>query len=200
MSIELPEPCLVLLVGISGCGKSTFARRHFARTEVLSSDECRALVADDPADQTATSDAFAVLRLILDKRLKRRRLSVVDATSLEHKARKPYLALARKYDLPAVAVVLDLPFEVCLGRDRDRARDRVGEDVLRRQRAQLERGLHRLDDEGYRDVHVLRTLQQVAGVSVLRAPLEVVGNAGSSDGDPAATAQAQSPRNSGASG
>lgn len=171
MDVTVPDPSLVLLIGIAGCGKSTFAARHFAPTEVLSSDECRAIVADDPNDQSATSDAFSVLRFVLDKRLKRQRLSVVDATSLDRDARKPYLGLARKYDVPAVAVVLDLPFEVCLERDRQRTDRTVGEEVLRRQRQDLERGLKQLDGEGYVAVHVLDESEAVERAQVVRVPL-----------------------------
>jgi protein phosphatase len=41
MKITIPELSLVALVGVSGSGKSTFADRHFARTEIVSSDLCR---------------------------------------------------------------------------------------------------------------------------------------------------------------
>ncbi len=171
MDVTVPDPSLVLVIGIAGCGKSTFAGRHFAPTEVLSSDECRAMVADDPNDQSATSDAFSVLRFVLDKRLKRQRLTVVDATSLDRDARKPYLGLARKYDVPAVAIVLDLPLDLCLERDRERSDRTVGEEVLRRQRRDLERGLRQLDDEAYVAVHVLREPQTVEHARITRVPL-----------------------------
>ncbi|MDP8929157.1 MAG: AAA family ATPase [Actinomycetota bacterium] len=168
MELTLPDAALVLLIGIGGCGKSTFAERHFIPTEVLSSDGCRAIVADDPNDQSATSDAFAVLRFILDKRLKRQLLSVVDATSLDRKARKPYLGLARKYGVPPVAIVLDLPFEVCLERDRQRSDRTVGNEVLRRQRGDLERGLRQLDGEGYVAVHILGDPDAVQRAEIVR--------------------------------
>ncbi|MFN2556481.1 MAG: AAA family ATPase [Nitriliruptorales bacterium] len=171
MDLTVPDPSLVLLIGIAGCGKSSFARRHFAPTEVLSSDECRAMVADDPNDQSATSDAFSVLRFVLDKRLKRQRLTVVDATSLDRDARKPYLGLARKYDVPAVAIVLDLPLDVCLERDRRRSDRTVGEEVLRRQRRDLERGLRQLDGESYLAVQVLGAPEVVDRVRIARVPL-----------------------------
>ena len=68
-TVKIPDLCLVALIGISGSGKSTFAARHFAPTEVISSDFCRALVSDDPNDQSATQDAFDVLHFIAAKRL-----------------------------------------------------------------------------------------------------------------------------------
>ena len=69
MTIALPELALVVLIGPSGSGKSTFARRHFKPTEVLGSDYCRGLVADDESDQAATNAAFDVLHYIAAKRL-----------------------------------------------------------------------------------------------------------------------------------
>ena len=92
MNLTLPEFSLVLLVGPSGSGKSTFARRHFLATEIVSSDVCRGLVGDDANDQTATGDAFALLHATLELRLKRRRLTVVDATNVRPEDRKLLIA------------------------------------------------------------------------------------------------------------
>src|SRR5690606_11541285 len=64
LSVTVPAMGLVVLIGVSGSGKSTFARTHFKPTEVLSSDFCRGLVADDENDQSATPDAFDVLHYI----------------------------------------------------------------------------------------------------------------------------------------
>jgi protein phosphatase len=109
MQIKLPELSLVVLIGCSGSGKSTFARRLFKPTEVLSSDFCRALVSDDENDQSATNDAFDALHFIAAKRLARGLLTVVDATNVQPDARKPLVALAREHDVLPVAIVLDLP-------------------------------------------------------------------------------------------
>src|SRR5205823_6885557 len=87
MKISIPELSLVVLVGASGSGKSTFAARHFKRTEVLSSDECRGLVSDDENDQAATNAAFEVLHFIASKRLEAGKLTVVDATNVQREAR-----------------------------------------------------------------------------------------------------------------
>src|ERR671934_2411535 len=97
MKIAIPELSLVALVGASGSGKSTFARKHFKPTEVLSSDFCRGLVSDDENDQTATKDAFEVLHAIAAKRLARGHLTVIDATNVQPEARKPLVELARRF-------------------------------------------------------------------------------------------------------
>ena len=86
--LTVPELSLVVLVGVTGSGKSTFARAHFKPTEVISSDFCRGLVADDENDQSATPDAFDVLQYIAGKRLAGGRLTVVDATNVQPEARR----------------------------------------------------------------------------------------------------------------
>src|SRR5690606_8646171 len=93
--IEIPQLALVALVGVSGSGKSTFAARHFRPTQVLSSDTFRAMVADDENDQSATADAFDLLYQVAAARLRRGRLTVVDATNVQPHARAALLKVAK---------------------------------------------------------------------------------------------------------
>lgn len=165
-TILLPAGCLVLLVGASGSGKSTFAARHFPRTHVLSSDEMRAIVADDPADQSATDAAFELLHTALAMRLARRRTSVVDATNVERWARERLLAIARRSARPAVAIVLALPLDVCLTRNEKR-HDRRPPAAIRRQHRWMMASLGSLASEGFADVHVLESERAVGGAIVI---------------------------------
>lgn len=171
MKIELPDPCLAVLIGASGSGKSTFARTHFKATEVVSSDFCRGLVADDENDQSATQDAFAVLQFIAGRRLAQPRLTVIDATNVQREARRPLLQLAREHDMFCVAIVLDLPERECLARNAGRPDRDFGAHVIRRQRDQLHRSLRGLQREGFRRVHVLHGPDDVASAHIVRAPL-----------------------------
>jgi protein phosphatase len=107
--VRIPADAMVVLVGPSGSGKSTFASRHFLPTQVLSSDALRALVADDANDQTATEAAFELLHSALAMRLVRRKLTVVDATSVEGWARQHLLSVARRLGRTAAAIVFNLP-------------------------------------------------------------------------------------------
>ena len=118
--LEVPELSLVVLIGASGSGKSTFARTHFLPTEVVSSDFCRGLVADDENDQSATKDAFELLHFIAGKRMEGGRLTVVDATSVKREDRAPLVTLARKHHFLPVAIVFNLPERLCQDRNRDR--------------------------------------------------------------------------------
>ena len=106
--LELPEPALVLLVGPSGAGKTTFAREHFRPNQVVSSDELRGRLADDPDDQDASAEAFRILALLLNGRLRRRLTAVVDATNLRPVNRQRLRSLASRYGVPVVAVLFDL--------------------------------------------------------------------------------------------
>ena len=110
--IDVPELSLVVLIGVSGSGKSTFARGQFKPTEVISSDFCRGLVADDENDQSASKDAFDVLHFIAGKRLAGGRLTVIDATNVQPEARKHLVNLAREHDVLPVAIVLFPPERV----------------------------------------------------------------------------------------
>ncbi|HYO16144.1 MAG TPA: polynucleotide kinase-phosphatase [Thermoanaerobaculia bacterium] len=171
MKLRIPELSLVVLIGPTASGKSTFARRHFLPTEVISSDACRALVADDENDQTATGDAFEVLHLIAGKRLARGRLTVVDATNVQPEARRSLVELAREHYVFAVAVVFDLPEEILEERTLRRTDRQLPLRVLYQQAGQLRRSLNGLQREGFRTVHILQTPEEVDAATIERQRL-----------------------------
>jgi len=169
--LGVPELSLVVLVGVSGSGKSTFARERFKPTEVISSDFCRGLVADDENDQSATPDAFEVLHFIVGKRLAAGRLTVVDATNVQSGARRALVALAREHDVLPTAIVLDVPENVCRARNAGRPDRDFGAHVIRRQHGELRRSLRDLQKEGFRTVHVLHGEEEIAAATITRTPL-----------------------------
>jgi protein phosphatase len=136
--ITYPAAALVILVGPSGSGKSTFAAKHFGPTQVISSDRCRAMIADSEASQAINEDAFALLHHWLELRLTHRRFTVVDSTALKPSARANLTALAAKHRVPCFALILDVPFEECLRRDTERTHRQVGERVIQKQYATFE--------------------------------------------------------------
>jgi protein phosphatase len=171
MRIAIPEHSLVVLIGPSGSGKSHFAASHFGPTEVISSDRCRALVADDENDQEASGDAFELLRFIAGKRLAQRRIAVIDATNVRAEDRKPLVALAREHHVLPVAIVLSIPDAICNERNRARADRDVGARVVRGQRLALRREQRGLSREGFRYVYTLRSPEEVSAAVVERTRL-----------------------------
>ncbi|MER5854132.1 polynucleotide kinase-phosphatase [Streptomyces sp900105245] len=186
--LPVTDLSLVVLVGASGSGKSTFARRNFKPTEVISSDFCRGLVSDDENDQSATRDAFDVLHYIAGKRLAAGRRTVVDATSVQSDARKQLVELARRYDVLPIAIVLDMPEEVCAERNAARTdRADMPRRVIQRHIRELRRSLRHLEREGFRKVHVLRGPEEAEHATVvtekrfndlthLSGPFDIVGD------------------------
>lgn len=168
MEIKVPELSLVVLIGASGSGKSSFVKKHFKRTEILSSDECRALVSDDENSQSSTNDAFDVLYYLAGKRLKRGLLTVIDATNVQKESRKGLIELGRTYHCLPIAIVLDLPEEICEERNKSRPDRNFGGHVIRQQKQQLKRSLRGLKDEGFRQVYVLRSIDDVNAVSEIK--------------------------------
>ncbi|GAA3277043.1 polynucleotide kinase-phosphatase [Streptomyces lavendulae] len=186
--LPVTDLSLVVLIGATGSGKSTFARKHFKATEVLSSDFCRGLVADDENDQSASKDAFEVLHHIAGKRLAAGRLTVVDATSVQPESRRQLVRLAREHDVLPIAIVLDMPESVCAERNAARP-DRAGlpRRVIQRHRSELRRSLRGLEREGFRKVHVLRTVEEAESAEVvlekrfndlthLTGPFDIIGD------------------------
>jgi protein phosphatase len=171
MQIVLPELCLVLLIGASGSGKSSFARRHFRETEVLSSDFYRGVVADDENEQAASKEAFEVLHFIASKRLAAGRLTVIDATNVQAEARRPLLVLAKEHHVRAVAIVLNVPEALCHERNALRPNRQFGPHVVHNQMRALRSSLGKLSKEGVREAWILRSPEEIESVQISRAPL-----------------------------
>ncbi|OUL23358.1 polynucleotide kinase-phosphatase [Nostoc sp. 106C] len=171
MKITIPELSLIVLIGASGSGKSTFARKHFQPFEVLSSDFCRGLVSNDENSQSASGDAFEVLHFIAAKRLAAGKLTVVDATNVQMEDRKHLLQMARQYHCFAIAIVLDLPEELCHERNQQRSDRNFGPHVVRRHTQMLRRSLRGLEKEGFRYVYTLKSLEEIESVEIERQPL-----------------------------
>ncbi|MCH0559824.1 polynucleotide kinase-phosphatase [Streptomyces sp. MUM 16J] len=186
--LPVTDLSLVVLVGASGSGKSTFARRHFKPTEVISSDFCRGLVCDDENDQSASRDAFDVLHYIAGKRLAAGRRTVVDATSVQQDGRRQLIELAKRHDVLPIAIVLDMPEEVCAQRNAVRTdRADMPRRVIQRHIRELRRSLRHLEREGFRKVHVLRGVEEAENAIVvtekrfndlahLTGPFDIIGD------------------------
>ena len=159
--IRVPDPALVLLVGPAGSGKSTFAAAHFRPVEIVSSDNLRGLLSNDPADQGASAEAFRILALLVNGRLKRQLTTVVDATSLRAANRARYRAIAARHGVPVIAIAFDLAASTYHARNRGRADRVVDDEVVERQIVQMAQTVAALRGEGYAALHIVRDGQQV---------------------------------------
>ena len=157
--ISLPRNTLVVLCGPAGCGKSTFAARNFAPTQIVSSDECRARITDDPSNQDVSGHAFDLMHYVIEKRLYLSRTTVADATHLDRASRRPLVKAARWFDFKAAALVFNLPLETCLARNAARKRV-VPEDAILRQYEMLQETLQTIRHERFNYIFVLNEEEQ----------------------------------------
>jgi polynucleotide kinase-phosphatase len=171
IKIELPECCLVALVGASSSGKSTFARAHFKPTEVLSSDFFRGMVCDDENSQAASDDAFDLLYFAAEKRLKNFRLTVVDATNIHPASRKPILDLAARQNVHAAAIVLDMPEDLIQQRGSQRPDRKISAKTLHNHCAAVKKSIRALKKEGFRFIYVLSSPEELGNVEIVRTKL-----------------------------
>lgn len=170
-TVEIPELSVVAMVGASSAGKSTFARTHFLPTEVLSSDFFRGMVCDDENSLTVSGDAFDLLYYAANKRLDNGRLTVVDATNIRSEDRKRVISLAKEQNVHAVAIVLNLPEEVLLTRNKTRGDRVLSERVIRQHSRDVKRCIKGLKREGFRFVYVINSCEELERVQILRKKL-----------------------------
>jgi protein phosphatase len=169
--IIIPRLSLVVLIGVSGSGKSTWARKHFLPTEIVSSDACRALISDDENNQTVSPQAFRLLHFIVEERLRLGRLTVVDATNVQIEARQPLMALAQQYHVLPIAVVFNLNESIYSERNARRADRHLEPYMLRRQAQNLQNSLVSLKEEGFSKIYIFESVEAVEQAIIKRAPL-----------------------------
>ena len=168
--LRLPTACLVVLVGPSGAGKSTWAAQHFRSNQIVSTDALRALVGEGEHDQRAGADAFAVLDDVLERRLRRRLLTVVDTLGLDVKLRRRWIATARRHGLPCHAVTFSTPMALCRARNRERTPP-VPAKVLTGQQRAFTAALDELAAEGFDGVQEAGDFVEIVAPALVRAHL-----------------------------
>lgn len=171
--LNLPELSLVLLIGASGAGKTTFAAKHFKDTEILSSDRFRGMISDDENDQSVTDGAFNLLNQLLEMRLKLGRFTVIDATNIQADERLPLLKLAKQYHFSTSAIVLNMSRGICMERNRNRQDRQLPEHIIDSQLRQIRRSLRSIKNEGFRHIYILNTPEEAEQVRVLRQRMRV---------------------------
>jgi len=172
MRVEIPELALVVLVGPNGSGKSTFAKRHFQQHEVLSIDKCKEWVSGDKCDPNSTSAALKLLHFATDLRLQRSLLTVVDATNISAVERKDLIAIAKHHDCLAIAIIFDLPTELCMDRNANGQDRPLDFEAISTQKQMLIREHDQIRREGFRSCYLLTNQEQVNDTELIRSPLD----------------------------
>ncbi len=151
--LQFPEISLILLIGPSSAGKSTFAKKYFLSTEVVSSDYCRGLVSDDENNLAATDAAFKVLHCIAEERLKLGKLTVIDALNLRKEDRAKFVQLAKDNYALASAIILETPLRKLMDRHEARGDRNFNRYVLERQHDDFKRSLKTIEREGFNYIY-----------------------------------------------
>ncbi|GGA88655.1 polynucleotide kinase-phosphatase [Ornithinibacillus halotolerans] len=194
MKITLPYAGIVLLIGPSNSGKSTFIQRLIEEnkihaSEVVSSDDFRVLVSDtdfidwkqrpkDEADnlydqyQIISREAFSMMDLLIEKRCKLNKLTFVDATHLHADDRKRYIEIARNNHVPIVAVAFDVNQETLLERDDLREKPR-GKRRIRQQFQTFKREKRFIKKEGYMASFFISGTNDIEIIRRTNNPLEL---------------------------
>ncbi len=169
--IEIPEFCLVALVGATSSGKTTFAHKYFKPTEVLSSDFFRGMVSDDENDQNFSAEAFDLLYYAANKRLDNMRLTVIDATNIQKSAREKIVQTARAQNVHAAAIVLNLPEELLQQRNKERPDRDLPERVIRQHCIEVRKSIRNLKREGFRFIYIINSMEQLENCEIVRTKL-----------------------------
>jgi len=152
--LSFASNALIVLCGPAGSGKSSFAKKFFHPTQIVSSDECRNLIADDPGNQRVSPDAFDLMHAIIAARLKYNRLTVADATHLSIIYRRPLIELAQKFQCPLYLVLFNADEATCLKNNALRPRQ-VESVVITRHLEQFRQTHEQIKTEPYRAVYTI---------------------------------------------
>jgi len=161
MELRLPSPCLVVLIGSSGSGKSTWAAGTFRAREIVSSDRLRGMVGAGEDDRQAGTVAFSILEQIVAERMRRRLTTVVDTLGFDRDNRRRWVGLAHEVGLPAFAVVFDTPADQVRARNTERPRP-IPKSVLDKQLSRFRAVQGEIDDDGFDRVIVDQPVALVA--------------------------------------
>ncbi len=168
VTIKIPFLSLVILCGPAGCGKSTFAHKFFLDTQIVSSDKCRAMIADEENNMAVSGQAFKLFYMLIDMRLSAGKLTVADSTALEKRSRKKLQKIAGKYGFHTTLIVFNVPFAYCLQQNASRER-KVETAVIGNHVKKLEKTLRDIGNEEYHQVFVLDVNDaRLATVRVMR--------------------------------
>jgi len=145
---EQKEKALIILVGPPASGKSTWGKRFSQdnNVEYVSTDEIRGQIGAGEGDQSVSAAAFGIARRKVSDALKSNRSAMIDATSVNRKARRDWINMGRENGAFIIAVAFEVPKDELYRRDAQRSRH-VGPEIIDRFVAKYERPSHQEVDK-----------------------------------------------------
>ena len=147
------RPSLILLVGIPGSGKTTYADGYMSRylnTIHLSSDKIRAELWGNEAIQGDNDMVFSIMQSRAIEALHDGKNVIYDATNITRKDRAHIINMCPKF-VKIEAHVVWAPIEICIERDASRERT-VGKHVIDKM---LKRFQPPFYDEGIQEIKII---------------------------------------------
>ena len=123
---------LIMLVGVAGSGKSTYANKYYSDMEIFSSDKIREELYGDASIQDNPMKVFNILHHRIATALKNGKDVVYDATNLSMKKRMGFLKQYGYFADEKHCIVLITPLKECCRRQQTRER-RVPYEVIKKQ-------------------------------------------------------------------
>jgi predicted kinase len=171
---------VVLTIGLPGSGKTTWFKRRGVTP--LSSDLLRTILFDDITEQRYQGLVFSTLRSLLRARLiAKMPWNYVDATNLSPHERRQWIKMAKSFGYDVQAVFFDVPFDVCMDRNRRRERT-VSDETMHKMAERLRPPSFK---EGFSKITVVRVKGQPAPTpeSAMSAPVPADALGDDTDGD-----------------
>lgn len=169
ITITLPDPSLVLVLGARGSGKTTFVQRFFDPSEIVSLDECRRRVGD--AGDEPSNDALELFQTIVQNRLHSGKMVVIDGDHGNADLRRSLTTLAKRHHLFAIAIALKLDERICIERNASRGDGAVSPYDVKRGAESVRKFVEAYVREGVREVHVLDSPEAVEKAVITRRKL-----------------------------
>jgi predicted kinase len=145
------KPTLIMLVGLPGSGKSTYAKTVLSHCKIHSSDDLREELYGDVNNQSSNDKLFRELHKRIKEDLRAGNDVVYDATNIHWKRRKAFLKEISNIDCYTEAHLIATPYEVCVVQNLQRFR-MVPESVIERMYKHFDVPFY---NEGWDDIFIV---------------------------------------------
>lgn len=163
MTITIPKPSLVILVGPSCSGKTTFSKKYFEDDEIISMD------LNNQGNKKAKENSIDILYNQISKKLEIGKIVVLDSSNLIESTRKVLLRFANEFHILPIAIVFNISEKECL--KRNESKGIVSDCLIKAQMTYLNKTLKTIEKEGFSKVYILNDTKDIDRVKIERVEL-----------------------------